>query len=145
MKKIILLSLFLISIVTHSQNISKTKEDKNIHQVLYNQSNDVKATFNVYLDNKKVETDSVLIGSIYDSSTKTYSVINDQFDTFLLPNRVYNMIITHPNYNKQILKIITDKANEKLKVNIYLSSKDPDCYLGYYKYNKLLKKYIKYE
>lgn len=149
MKKILILSLILLSFIInntlYSQKNNKVKEYKDSYVISHNEPLDIKASFNIFLDNKKIETDSVLIGSVHDTSAKTYSIINDSFDTYLLPNKTYNMIVTHPNYNKQILKIITNKTNENLKVEIYLSSKDPDCYIGYYKYNITLRKYIQYE
>lgn len=106
---------------------------------------EIKASFDVFLDNKKIETDSIVVGYVYTNSIKYHVVINDTFTSFLLPNETYHMVITHPNYNKQMLKIVTSNVYKDMKINIYLSSKEPDCYIGYYKYNPILKKYMKYD
>jgi len=107
---------------------------------------DVPIEFNILLDGKKIETDSVQIGFASTNSMHVHAMINDHFTTFFKVNREYWLIITHPHYNKQIIRLITNtKPLEKGKLDVYLSSTDPDCYIGLYKYNSFLKKYINYE
>jgi hypothetical protein len=107
-------------------------------------SQDCRAKFVIYLDNQKVETDSVYIGlSALTTDPKIYSRVPDNFTTYLRPNRVYNIIITRPGYNKQRFKV--DTNNKELDLNIYLSSSSPDCYMGLIKYNKLLNKCVVYD
>lgn len=105
----------------------------------------IKAFFNIYLDHKKIETSKVLIGFVSYKDINHYSIVTDSFTTFFEPNRTYHMVITHPDYNKQMIRIVTSDEDMKIKVDVYLSSKDPDCYIGYYKYSKTLKKYVQYE
>lgn len=129
MKQILILLIGLASLNSFAQNTD----------------NEVKASFNVFLDNQKIETDSVMIGFVSNSSIHTITTINDTFTTFFKSDKVYHIVITHPHYNKQTLRLITDKKKGIVNINVYLSSKSPDCSIGYYKYNKILNKYIKYE
>jgi len=129
MKQLIILLISLVSLNAYSQNID----------------NEIKASFNVFLDNQKIETDSVMIGFVSNNSIHTITTISDTFTTFFKSDKVYHIVITHPHYNKQTLRIITDKKQGIVDINVYLSSKSPDCSIGYYKYNKFLNKYIKYE
>jgi len=84
---------------------------------------DIKISFNVYLDNKKVETDSIQVGFVSTHNKTLYThhaYISNSFVTFFKPNRVYNMFISHPNYKKQIIKINTFKIKSD-SINVYLN------------------------
>lgn len=134
MKKIILL-LCLLTLGVKSQNKDPVKEDT-----------DVPIEFNVLLDGKKVESDSICIGFVSKNSVKIQALINDSFTTYFKPNKLYHIIVTRHGYNKQIITLNTDSLNHKIRpvIDVYLSSTDKDCYLGMYKYNQLLNKYINY-
>jgi hypothetical protein len=106
---------------------------------------DIRTEFSIYLDNTKVETDSVFIGFKKADSVHIYAKLNDEFTTWLKPNKVYSMYITHPGYNAQSLSIVTSNKPDSIKIEVRLSRTEPNCYIGYYKYNKLLKKYTNYE
>jgi len=129
MKRIIILLIGLASLNSFAQSTD----------------NEVKASFNVFLDNQKIETDSVMIGFVSNNSINTIAKINNTFTTFFKFDKVYHIVITHPHYNKQTLHVITDKKEGIVSIDVYLSSKSPDCSIGYYKYNKILNKYINYE
>ena len=117
-----------------------------IANTLLAQTKDITLNFTVYLDNKKIETDKVLIGIIRKDSISEYSIISNQFTTFLTPGRVYNMVISHPSYNKQIFKINTNLLKSDInKIDVYLSTNQPNRYTDTLEYNKLLKKYIIYD
>lgn len=132
MKKLILLCCLFTLNLTAQDNSPPNDEQVSIQ-------------FNVLLDGKKIETDSVQVGFVSHNSMQTHVLINDNFTTFFKANKTYWLVITHPKYNRQILKIFTYNIPEKTKINIYLSSKDEDCYIGEYKYNSVLKKYVKHK
>lgn len=133
MKKLLIIMLLLVA------NINAQKYDPIPSNI------DVKAVFHVYLDGKGVETDNVLIGFGVKDNTHMYSKINNDFTTYLRSNRVYTMFVTHPDYNKQQVTIITNSPKDSIDISIFLCKSSPDCYVGYYKYNNILKKYIVYE
>lgn len=92
---------------------------------------DFKVKFNVYLNDKKVETDSVLVGFYNPSTTEYFMKITDDFVTYFKYNQTYNMMITHPNYNKVIIKIRIKSPNDLAYYNIYLNSNEPTKYINY--------------
>jgi len=106
--------------------------------------NEIEIQFRIYLDGKNVETDSVKIGYVSINSKPNIVVINNQFTTYFKPNRYYQIVITHPNYNMQILRLKTDSIPIKTGgyVNIYLQKNTPTCNIGELRYNKFLKRYI---
>lgn len=128
MKKIILLCLLSFNLI--AQDNSPPNDD-------------VAIEFNIMLDGKKIETDSVQIGFVSTNSMQIHALINDHFTTYFKTDRSYWLVITHPHYNKQVIRLhTTNQSVKRSKIDIYLSSTEPDCTIGEYKYNKLLKKYI---
>lgn len=101
-------------------------------------SKDVVASVNVYLDDKKVETDKILVTL---AKSDSYVRINDSFVTYLHPDKTYSMTITHPEYNIGIIKIDTSKRGSKIDIKVYLSSKDTTRYYTYYRYDNSIKNY----
>lgn len=108
------------------------------------QSKDIVAKFDVYLDNKKVESDSIYVGMCRTDASPEMLKICDRFTTFLEPNHTYKVVITRPGYNKQILKVEANASHKELNFKIYLSRNEPDCFIGYLKYNKITNKYENY-
>lgn len=137
MKKLTLI-LCLITTFVIGQNKDPVKEN-----II---TDDIPIQFNVLLDGKKVETDSICIGFVSKNSVKMQALINDYFTTYFKPNRVYHIVLTRVGYNKQIITLSTDGVNRQNTptIDVYLSSTDKDCYLGLLKYNQILKKYINY-
>ncbi len=126
MKKLILLCLISLS------SLGQIKKPQNEIGVL----------FNIYLNDKKIESDSI---TIIVNENKPI-LITDAFITFFKKNRVYDITITSNNYNKHCFKlntaILTAYNN---KIDIYLRSNQKDVYTENLQYNNLLKKYIIYE
>jgi hypothetical protein len=109
MKKIMMIMVILLVFSSKSQ--TKNKDD------------DIEISFNIYLDNKKTETDSVQVKFVSKNNKSLYvypTYITDSFITYFKPNRVYNMVISHPKYNNQIVKINTYKIKNKT-INVYLN------------------------
>ncbi len=140
MKNLIILALFALTSCLSAQ-ISYNKYQDLTYDAPKQDKEDITVKFKVYLDNKWVETNNVFIGYYTRDTLKRCVRINNDFTTFLEPNRAYKLVISHVNYHIQVFDIVT---TNKTPVNctIYLSSKEPDCYLGSYKYNKLLKRYV---
>lgn len=130
MKKLLILVCFMSNLLIGQTNLKK----------------EITISFNIYLDNKKVETDSVLVGYYSKQVTNKYLIINDSFTTYLKPNTIYSMVITHPSYNKQIIRINTDSLKSKINyIDVYLASNKSDKENNKLHYNNTLNKYIVYE
>lgn len=131
---IALLSLFTISLVAQDNSPPKNK----------NLNNEIEIQFRVLLDGKDVETDSVKIGYVSINNKPNVVVINNQFTTYFKTNRYYQIVITHPEYNMQILRLKTDSIIPESKgyVTVYLQKNSSNCYIGELRYNKFLKRYI---
>jgi hypothetical protein len=106
---------------------------------------DVKACFSIYLDGKKVETDDVLVGFKSFDSLHMYAKINDEFTTYLKANKTYEMIITHTDYERQIIRITTANKADSLFIKLDLNKGKDMSFAGSYKYNEVLNKYIRYD
>jgi len=102
------------------------------------QNKEVKINFDVYLDNKKIETDSIQVSFNSKTLIYNYILINDKFSTFILPDKVYNITISHPNYSKIILNLQSEKLKEvNLKIN--LTKNEQDIAFKQVKFNKFIK------
>jgi hypothetical protein len=130
MKKLIL-ALLLFSV-----NIRAQSTITNEHEI--------EIQFNVYLDGKQIETDSVQIGTISGNKMPNLFTISNNFTTYFKPNRLYHIVVTHPKYDKQVLRLKTDSSQMKSggHLDIYLRKGTDICYIGELRYNKLLKRYI---
>ncbi len=109
------------------------------------QQPDIEIQFNIFLDGKFTETDSVQIGFVANKeSIPMCAIINNDFKTFFRPNREYYIVITHPGYNKQILRLKTSENDLKRqgKVKVYLTKGTEICNIGIMRYSELLKSYI---
>ena len=109
----------LLTMFVNAQNKEPTKE--------------ISVNFNVFLDNKKIESDSIYVSlhnHNYTVDKIHYIRITDSFVTFFKVNKIYNFVITHPRYNKVIVKINTFKI-DSAKYNIYLSSNKSNEYINY--------------
>lgn len=106
---------------------------------------DIPISFKVYLDSVDTESDRVNVGITSLLTTPQICTITNSFTTFLKPDKVYNIVIGHPKYNKQTMKIDTGNGVTTMTCKIYLSSKMPDKYIGYLKYSKLFKTLIVYD
>jgi hypothetical protein len=104
---------------------------------------DIKVSIDVYLDNKKIECDSIYVSIINSTYTTNPMMcrITDSFTTWVSSNEVCNFIITRPGYNKQYFTLNTHQTKKGLSMKVYLTKGDPDCYIGYLKYNSFLKTY----
>jgi hypothetical protein len=94
----------------------------------------LKVDFNVYLDYKKVESDSIFVSQNGSPVVK----ITDSFVTWLLPNKKYKFIISYSSFNKQIIEIDTNNSKrDSLSIRLYLSKNNKEystCYNGYFNY-----------
>lgn len=130
MKKIFILIAILICIKINAQPPNNIIKDN------------IPINFNIYLNGIKQETDSVLIAT---GASKSFIKVPDNFTTFLAPNREYTFTITHPKYNKKIVKVVPTIKDKNITCDIYLHIDKPDEYLGILKYNQYLKKYVAYK
>lgn len=86
--------------------------------------------FKIYLNGYYVETDQVEIGKITSSGVKSKHKLNNDFTGWFHIDEVYNMYITHPNYQTQKFKLSITKKIKKKTIVIYLLSTEPDVDLG---------------
>lgn len=86
--------------------------------------------FKIYLNGYYVETDQVEIGKITSSGVKSKHKLNNDFTGWFHIDEVYNMYITHPNYQTQKFKLNVNKKLKKKTIVIYLLSTEPDVDLG---------------
>jgi hypothetical protein len=106
---------------------------------------EVKACFSIYLDGKKIETDDVLVGFKSFDSLHMYAKINNEFTTWLKTNKTYEMIVTHTDYEKQVIRVTTDSKSDSLFIKLDLNKGNDMIFVGNYKYNDKLNKYIRYD
>lgn len=106
--------------------------------------NEISINCSVYLNNQKIETDSVLVTFNRIENNHSYSRITNDFTTFIGPNKVYKMIITHPGYNRYIINIVT--VNELKTINIRVNlTKNKNDKIVYYTYSNKVKDYVRNE
>ena len=98
----------------------------------------------VYLDNKKIETDSVLVTFSKMNEMHCYSTISNDFTTFLAPNKAYRMTISHPGYNRYIINIITAEELKTINIRVNLTRNKNDK-IVYYTYSKKINEYVRNE
>ena len=116
MKKIIVI-LAIVSISISNSFAQKAKKE-------------IPIRFKIYLNGYYVETDKVEIGKITSSGLKTKHKLNNDFTGWFHIDEVYNMYITHPNYQTQKFKLSITKKLKKKTITIYLLSTEPDVDLG---------------
>ena len=86
--------------------------------------------FKIYLNGYYVETDKVEIGKITGTGVKSKHKLNNDFTGWFHIDEVYNMYITHPNYQTQKITLTVTKKLKNKTVWIYLLSDKPDVDLG---------------
>lgn len=116
MKKIIVI-LAILSISISNSFAQKVKKE-------------IPIRFKIYLNGYYIETDQVEIGNITSSGVKVKHKLNNDFTGWFHINEVYDMYITHPNYQTQKFKLNITKKLKKKTVIIYLLSTEPDIDLG---------------
>lgn len=116
MKKIIVI-LAIVSISISNSFAQKAKKE-------------IPVRFKIYLNGYYVETDQVEIGKITSSGVKTKHKLNNDFTGWFHIDEVYDMYITHPNYQTQKFKLSITKKLKKKIITIYLLSTEPDVDLG---------------
>ena len=116
MKKIIVI-LAILSISISNSFAQKAKKE-------------IPIRFKIYLNGYYVETDQVEIGKITLSGVKTKHKLNNDFTGWFHIDEVYNMYITHPNYQTQKFTLTVTKKLKNKTVWIYLLSDKPDVDLG---------------
>ena len=116
MKKIIVI-LAIVSISISNSFAQKAKKE-------------IPVRFKIYLNGYYVETDQVEIGKITSSGVKTKHKLNNDFTGWFHIDEVYDMYITHPNYQTQKFKLSITKKLKKKTITIYLLSTEPDIDLG---------------
>ena len=116
MKKIIVI-LAIVSISISNSFAQKAKKE-------------IPIRFKIYLNGYYVETDQVEIGKITKSGVKSKHKLNNDFTGWFHIDEVYNMYITHPNYQTQKFKLSITKKLKKETITIYLLSTEPDVDLG---------------
>jgi hypothetical protein len=116
MKKIILI-LAILSISISNSFAQKAKKE-------------IPIRFKIYLNGYYIETDQVEIGKITSSGVKVKHKLNNDFTGWFHINEIYNMYITHPNYQTQKFTLTVTKKLKNKTVWIYLLSDKPDVDLG---------------
>ena len=116
MKKIIVI-LAILSISISNSFAQKAKKE-------------IPIRFKIYLNGYYVETDQVEIGKITGTGLKTKHKLNNDFTGWFHIDEVYNMYITHPNYQTQKFTLTVTKKLKNKTVWIYLLSDKPDVDLG---------------
>jgi len=116
MKKIIVI-LAIVSISISNSFAQKAKKE-------------IPVRFKIYLNGYYVETDQVEIGKITSSGVKSKHKLNNDFTGWFHIDEVYNMYITHPNYQTQKFTLNISKKLKKKTIVIYLLSTEPDIDLG---------------
>ena len=116
MKKIIVI-LAIVSISISNSFAQKAKKE-------------IPVRFKIYLNGYYVETDQVEIGKITKSGVKSKHKLNNDFTGWFHIDEVYNMYITHPNYQTQKFTLTVTKKLKNKTVWIYLLSDKPDVDLG---------------
>jgi hypothetical protein len=116
MKKIILI-LAILSISISNSFAQKAKKE-------------IPIRFKIYLNGYYIETDQVEIGKITGTGVKTKHKLNNDFTGWFHIDEVYNMYITHPNYQTQKFTLSVTRKLKNKTVIIYLLSDKPDVDLG---------------
>lgn len=91
---------------------------------------EIPVRFKIYLNGYYVETDQVEIGKITKDGVKSKHKLNNDFTGWFHIDEVYDMYITHPNYQTQKFKLSVTKKLKKKTITIYLLSTEPDVDLG---------------
>ena len=117
MKKIIVILAIVSISISNSFAQNKTKEE-------------IPVRFKIYLNGYYVETDQVEIGKITKDGVKSKHKLNNDFTGWFHIDEVYDMYITHPNYQTQKFKLSVTKKLKKKTITIYLLSTEPDVDLG---------------
>lgn len=98
----------------------------------------------VYLDNVKIETDSVLVTFSRSNEMYCFSAISNDFTTYLAPNKAYKMTITHPGYNRYIINILTVEQLKTINIRVNLTRNKNDK-IVYYTYSNKVNEYVRNE
>lgn len=117
-------------------------------QVPVDNTDEIKITFNVFIDNQKVESDDILLElSNIDKQVYSKAIVTDNFNGFFKYDRIYVLRVSCPNHCKKsiILSTYCPRSNYTLSVNFNLVKDAPDQYMGKLAYNKEIKRFMKYE
>mgnify|MGYP003404177778 FL=1 len=136
-----LCGIFILAAVLLGKTNAKAQEP-------IDNTDEIKITFDIYIDNQKIESDNIVL-EIANLNKEVYSkaIVTDNFNGFFKYNREYILRISTPGHCKKTIELSTycPKSNYNLSINFNLTKDTPDQYMGKLAYNEEIKGFMKYE